>query len=109
MQLILFGRTDTGHFLHAIILPKACSAQTLADLDFNEHILIKAQHNPKLGGALYILRAEIDERINKILQVGPDGLFQVDKSAIPAKFSRDDDTTAKLGDAFTTEKPKARR
>lgn len=90
-----------------IVLPKSCTSRTLANLDFNENILISAKCVSNTTFALNRLRLDVEKRINEILQVGSDGLFQVNKLAIPAKFGKDDDgTTAKPEEAYG---PKVRR
>lgn len=109
MQIILFERPKGSFISYAIVLPKACTARTLANLDFNEHILISAESESDTISALDRLRLDVEARISEILQVGSDGLFQVNKLAIPAKSSKgDDDTTAKPEDIFSIRRPKAK-
>lgn len=107
MQIVLFRQPEQPWNAYAIVLPKSCTARTLANLDFNEHVLISAKYTSNTISTLDRLKWDVEKRISEILQVGSDGLFQVNKLAIPAKFSKDDDgTTAKPEEACG---PKVRR
>ncbi|KAL0632830.1 hypothetical protein Q9L58_008258 [Maublancomyces gigas] len=107
VQIVLFRQPEQPYNTYAIVLPKSCTARTLANLDFNEHVLISAKNGSGAAVALDHLRWDVEKRISEILQVGSDGLFQVNKLAIPAKSSKDDDgTTAKPEEAYG---PKVRR
>lgn len=88
MRIITFKQTEPKAW-HAIVVPKACSLQSLSQHDINGNILIKSSSTWLSGdwNVYTSLLAAIARRISEILQFDSDGLIQFNSSAIPAEYN----------------------